>query len=221
MGKGAVRRAPPSASAWPFAVGVVLVAYASALAQTPPEPIPVLAAEMEQTVLTPDGHSATTTATLLIAGSTVRVEPESSSGRTGYAEYHLYDFERKRLYRVFPDDRIYFDLVLSVPLAVRAFVEGWAPAPPEISVRAIPLKDDEIDGRPARLSLVERRVGRRPSLDYALVWNAVESQRLPIRVIYTQDGTRTVVVTYRHIENRSVDHGWFVVPEGFSNLSPF
>jgi hypothetical protein len=68
---------------------------------------------------------------------------------------------------------------------------------------------------------VERRVGKRPSLDYALVWNAVEPGRLPIRVIYTQDGTRTVVVTYRNIENQSVDPGWFVVPDGFSNLSPF
>ena len=102
-----------------MAGGLALASCEPAFAQTPPELVPVLAADMEQTVLTPDGHSSTTTTKLLIAGATVRVEPENSSGRTGYAEYHLYDFERKRLYRVFPDDRIYFDLPLSGPLAVR------------------------------------------------------------------------------------------------------
>jgi hypothetical protein len=208
-------------SVWYVAGGLVLAVCVPAFAQAPLVPVPVLAADMEQTVLTPDGHSTTTTTKLFIAGSTVRVEPDTGSGRTGYAEYHLYDFEHKRVYRVFPDDRIYFDLTLTAPLAIRAFVEGWAPAPPEIRVRAIPLKDEEVEGRPARLSLVERRVGKRPSLDYALVWNAVEPERLPIRVIYTQDGTRTVVVRYRNIENQFVDPGWFVVPEGFLNLSPF
>ncbi len=181
----------------------------------------VVTADIEQTVVTPDGRATTTTTRLYLADAKARLEPESGSGRAGYAEFHLYDFERKRFYRVFPDDRIYFDIELSTPLALRAFVEGWAPQPPEVTVRSIPLKDEDLDGVPARLALVERRVGKHSMPDYALVWTAVAPRRLPLRVMYMQEGTRTVIVSYRDVESPALDPGRFSIPEGFSNLSPF
>jgi hypothetical protein len=208
-----------------FAVGVVLAGCLPATAQVSPpaaaDATVVVAADIAQTVLTPDGRATTTTTRLYLADAKARLEPESGSGRAGYAEFHLYDFERKRFYRVFPDDRIYFDIELSTPLAVRAFVEGWAPQPPEVTVRSIPLKDENLDGVPARLALVERRVGKHPMPDYAFVWTAVEPRRLPLRVMYMQEGTRTVIVSYRDVESPALDPGRFSIPEGFSNLSPF
>ena len=208
-----------------LAVGVVLAGCLPATAQgLPPaasDATAVVAADIEQTVLTMDGRATTTTTRLYLADAKARLEPDSGSGRAGYAEFHLYDFERKRFYRVFPDDRIYFDIELSTPLAVRAFVEGWAPQPPEVTVRSIPLKDDDLDGVPARLALVERRVGKHPTPDYALVWTAVAPRRLPLRVMYMQEGTRTVIVSYRNVESQAFDPGRFSIPEGFSNLSPF
>jgi hypothetical protein len=208
-----------------LALGLVFVMRLSATAQVSPpaasDATAVVAADIEQTVVTPDGRATTTTTRLYLADTKARLEPESGAGRAGYAEFHLYDFERKRFYRVFPDDRIYFDIELSTPLAVRAFVEGWAPQPPEVAVRSIPLKDDDLDGVPARLALLERRVGTHPTPDYALVWTAVAPRRLPLRVIYIQEGTRTVIVSYRNVESQAFDPGRFSIPEGFSNLSPF
>jgi len=208
-----------------LALGLVFVMRLAATAQVSPpaasDAAAVVAADIEQTVLTPDGRATTTTTKLYLADAKARLEPENGSGRAGYAEFHLYDFERKRFYRVFPDDRIYFDIELSTPLAVRAFVEGWAPQPPEVTVRSIPLKDDDLDGVPARLALVERRVGKHPTPDYALVWTAVAPRRLPLRVMYMQEGSRTVIVSYRNVESQAFDPGRFSIPEGFSNLSPF
>jgi hypothetical protein len=213
------------ATAMCLVVGVVLAVRLPATAQVSPpaaaDATAVVAADIEQTVLTPDGRATTTTTRLYLADAKARLEPESESGRAGYAEFHLYDFERKRFHRVFPDDRIYFDIELSTPLAVRAFVEGWAPQPPEVTVRSIPLKDDDLGGVPARLALVERRVGKHPTPDYALVWTAVAPRRLPLRVIYMQEGTRTVIVSYRSMESQEFDPGRFAIPEGFANLSPF
>jgi hypothetical protein len=207
-------------------LGLALAVGLPATAQVSPpaasDATAVVAADIEQTVLTPDGRATTTTTRLYLADTKARLEPESGAGRAGYAEFHLYDFERKRFYRVFPDDRIYFDIELSTPLAVRAFVEGWAPQPPEVTVRSIPLKDDDLlDGVPARLALVERRVGTHPTPDYALVWTSVAPRRLPLRVMYMQEGTRTVIVSYRNVESQAFDPGRFSIPEGFSNLSPF
>lgn len=181
--------------------------------------IPVLTAEMEQQVMGAEGGSPTT-AKLFLSESVARVEPEFGSGRAGYAEYHLYDFARGRFYRVFHDDRIYFDLALSLPLALRAFIEGWAPAPKEAAVRDIPLKNDTVDGTAARLVLVERRIARGRAPDYAFVWRAADASRLPLKVIYAQDG-RTVMMSYRRIGEDSIDPARFAVPDGFSNLSPF
>jgi hypothetical protein len=94
-----------------LALGLVFVMRLSATAQVAPpvasDATAVVAADIEQTVLTPDGRATTTTTRLYLAGTKARLEPESGSGRAGYAEFHLYDFERKRFHRVFPDDRIY------------------------------------------------------------------------------------------------------------------
>jgi hypothetical protein len=85
----------------------------------------------------------------------------------------------------------------------------------------IPLKDDPIDGAPARLRLLERRAGRGPTVQYAFVWTSDPPGRLPLRVVYTQPGGHTVVLRYRNVQARSVDPATFVVPEDFVNLSPF
>lgn len=202
--------------------GVVALAGGVGRAQDPPAMVQALTAEMETQVLTSDGPSAPPmTAKLWVLDAAARIDPEFGADRAGYAEYHLYDFARSRFYRVFPDDRIYFDQALSLPLALRAFIEGWAPPPREVTERDIPLKKDVVDGLPARLVLAERRIGpsRRPA--YAFVWRAVDAARLPLRVIYTQDTARTVMVSYRRVATESLEAARFAVPEGFSNLNPF
>lgn len=213
-------------SAWGLGVGLFALCIDAASAQAPTEVptdlVPAIAAEVEQVVLAPDGHQVSVTMfTVLLADALARVEYEGTAGRSGYAEYHVYDFAHKRLYRVFPDDRIYFDGALSTALASKAHREGWAPQPAGMTVRTILLKDDPLDGLPAELTLVERNRGRGAAPDYALVWTTVPPGRLPTRVVYMQDGGQTVVLAYRRVESRAVDPSSFAVPDGFVNLTPF
>jgi hypothetical protein len=209
-------------SAWGLGFGLFALVVNGAAADAPTDPVRAIAAEVEQVVLAPDGRQVSvTTFTVLLADALARVQYESTAGRPGYAEYQVYDFDRKRLYRVFPDDRIYFETVLPAPLAFKAHREGWAPPPADLTVRMIPLKDDPVDGSPAALTLVERRRGRSGAPEYALVWTTVPPGRLPARVVYRQDGGQTVVFAYRRVESRVVDPSDFGVPDGFVNLSPY
>lgn len=207
--------------AWCLGVAVVVL-LASIAAAAPADRVPAFAAQVEQVVLVPDVREAAITRfTVLLAEARARVEYEAAtSGRPGYPEYQLYDFSRKRLYRVFPEDKIYFEVALSNSMAIKAYLEGWAPQPADLKVRTIPLKDDTVAGEPATLSLLERRRGGRAP-DYAFVWTAVPPGRFPLRVIYVQDGGQTVVLAYRSVESREVDASELSVPEPFVNLSPF
>ncbi len=207
--------------AWGGVAIALAVWTACAAGAEEPSPGVTEVAEIEQTVLLPDGSAITSRSRIALADAAARLEPESEAERSGYAEFHLYDFARKRFYRVFPEDRIYFDLGFSAPLAIRAFVEGWGPPPPEISVRTIPLTDVLVEGTSARLSLVERRLGRTSWPQYTLVWTATTPRRLPIRVVYWQEGGRTVIVSYRHATTEPLDADRFAVPDGFVNLTPY
>lgn len=208
--------------AWYLGVGLVVLSAAAAAEDAPDGAVPAVFAEIEQVVLSPEGRQVSmTTFTVLLADTRARVEYGSEPGRSGYAEYQIYDFSRMRLYRVFPDDRIYFEGALSAALAARAFVEGWGPQPRDLSVRTIPLKDDALSGEPTHLTLVERRSRRARAPAYTLVWTAVPPGRLPQRVVYTQEGGHTVVLTYRRVESRAIDASNVAVPDAFVNLSPF
>ncbi|HET8760995.1 MAG TPA: hypothetical protein VFN94_07995 [Nitrospiria bacterium] len=191
-------------------------------AQESPGTVPALAADLEQRVLSSDGSVVSvTTSSVLLTDAAARVESAGEPERAGYGEYHLYDFSRGRSYRIFPNDHIYFEAAWSSASAAKAFIEGWAPKPETWSVRMIPLKDDVLDGTPTHLSLLERRLKSGPAPAYAFVWNVVPAGRLPARVIYSQAGGQTVIVSYRRVESVRVDPSRFVVPAGFGNLSPF
>lgn len=209
-------------SAWTLCVGIVVLTAGAAAADEQPNAVSGLVADLEQTVLAPDGRPVSVTVSkLLLADSAARVEAASEPERAGYHEYQLYDFARGKLYRVFPDERIYFESALSPAAAATGFVEGWAPRPAGLAVRTIPLKDDPIDGAPARLELLEHRSGRGPSVQYAFVWRSDPPGRLPRRVVYTPPGGHTIVLGYRDVHVRSVDPAAFAVPNDFVNLSPF
>jgi hypothetical protein len=208
--------------AWSIGVALFTLSAAGASAEASGDTVSAVSAEVEQVLLAPDGRQTSVTKfTVLLADGRARVEVESAPGRSGYAEYQVYDFGRKRLYRVFPDDRIYFEEKLSPALADKVYVDGWAPRPEDLTVRTIVLKDDQIEGSTARLALVERRRGRGRVPAYALVWATVPPGSLPLRVVYVQDGGHTVVLVYRRVETRPVDAASLAVPDTFVNLSPF
>jgi hypothetical protein len=209
-----------NAGRWLVVLGCVAAMPVVASAQESPATVEGLAAEVEQRVVSPGGAMAVTTRTLLLVEGSARVESLGEPPRAGYAEYQLHDFVRGRVYRVLPNDQIYFEGAWSRGAASQGFLEGWAPRPADLAVRMISLKADELDGVPATLELMEYRFGAGAPA-YAFVWLGVPPGRLPLRVAYTQRGGQTVILSYRSVELRAVDPSSLSVPEGFVNLSPF
>ena len=207
-------------AAWLALILIGALPCAAGAADVPAE-LAAVRADLEYTVTTADGRGVPSRSKLLLAGMVARVEVETGSEQTDYAEFQLYDFERQKFVRVFPQERVYFDLSLSLPQAVRAWMDGWAPPPAGATVREIPMKDDDVEGVPARLSLIERRLRKDGPLRYAFVWRSVAPSPLPLRVIFNLDRSRTVTVRYRQVQALSVPPARFSIPEGFANLSPF
>ena len=200
-------------------IGIPPVVAASAA--DAPSGLATVRADLESTVMMADGRGTSTRSKLLLAGPVARMEVEAGSEQTDYAEFQLYDFERQKFARVFPNERVYFDLSLSLPQAVRVWMDGWAPPPADAMVREIPMKDDEVEGVPARLLLVERRLRKDGPVRYGFVWRSVAPSPLPLRVTFSLDRSRTAIVRYRHIETTVTPADQFAIPKEFANLSPF
>lgn len=209
-----------NAGGWVVAVGWFATLTVAASAQESPPTVEGLAAELEQRVVAPGGAVSVATRILVLVEGAARVESSGEPNRAGYAEYQLHDFARGRVYRVLPNDQIYFEGAWSRGAAAQAFLEGWGPRPADLATRRIPLKADDLDGMPASLELMEYQFGSGAPA-YAFVWSSVPPGRLPLRVAYTQRGGQTVIVSYRSVETRAVDPSSLSVPEGFVNLSPF
>ncbi len=171
-----------------------------------------------------DGRLITARTRYQRLGDRVRLDPEKASPE-GYEEHTLYDFEKNRLLRIFPQDRIYFEAALSPFTRQHAIREGWIDRERDRDARwrSIFLKDDTFEGYDCAIYLVERAPGgaggRRPT-EYSLVWEAKQLGRA-IRVVYPQGAGTTVIVEYRNPKVEPGDPKLFDPPEGYLNLSPF
>jgi len=160
----------------------------------------------------------------------VRFEPQPEEPDGIYNEIQLYDFEHQKIRRVFLDDRIYFLVELTGSARMKAMRDGWIPWKdlPMIKRRKIRLKEDFVNDHPCILYLQERKsevpVDKKStaaSLEYSLIWEAINLQGLPVRIIYFLPNQRTVVVDYKNMKLADLDPPLFNPPEGFLNLSPF
>lgn len=163
-------------------------------------------------------------------GSRIRLEPKGEEGADGYKEAQIYDFDRLKMYRVFPGDRIYFESDLTKNSRLKAMQDGWIPweDDPQIQRRKIRLKEDMINDYSCILYLQERRreisTGRKSTTiltEYSLVWEAHDLKSFPVRIIYFPTSRRIVIVDYKNVVHQKLETSLFRPPEGFLNLNPF
>ena len=172
------------------------------------------------------GSSHITQARITRLGKQVRFEPKPEGG-----EFHIYDYEHQRFYRIFPKDKIYFTVSLTQREITRAYQQGLLPAdePSPLQVQRIKLTETSIDGHPTILYLVGKKntpshQGKKKTpttLHYSFVWEAQDLQNLPIRIVDTQADGTTTVIEYLNIREEETDLSLFSPSAEYQNLSPY
>ncbi|MCI0528144.1 MAG: hypothetical protein L0Y56_11965 [Nitrospira sp.] len=188
-------------------------------------------AEFTSTLIFKDKGHTLLSGRIFASPPLVRFEPQPEEPDRAYNEVQLYDFEQKKMRRVFLDDRIYFQIELTEKARMKAMRDGWIPWKdlPTIKRRKIMLKKDFVNDHPCILYLQERRsevpVDNQKtsvvSLEYSLVWEAIDLKGLPVRIIYFPPNQSIVVVDYKNMKLADLGPPLFNPPEGFLDLSPF
>lgn len=181
-----------------------------------------ITANLDSTLTLFDGRNVTFSGKYYRHERKVRFEPERGSGLR--KEVEVLDFGRKVLYRIFPDDKIYFEIRLSSSRLNKMVREGWVPTPEEWKEERILLREIVLEGHQAKLYLlVQRRPsvrGEEPRADHALLWMEKEFE-VPLRLVYTDPQGHPVMINFREIALGPIDAALFKPPPNYSNLSPF
>jgi hypothetical protein len=213
----------------------VIFLSSSVLAQAvPAETAPPVALDFTAdyifTIIFGDKEKSVTHGKIYVSPPRIRVEPHPEKGGSGYSEYLLYEFKERKMQRIFPKERIYFETDITERNWLKAMRDGWIPWEdfPKIERRKIKLKEDMANGHPCILYLQERKAeiprGKEAPLiqkEYILRWEATDLKNLPVRVVYFLQPGNTVIVDYNNVKVEEFILSFFAPPEGFLNLSPF
>lgn len=170
-------------------------------------------AQVQTTVLHPNGHKILFSGKYFQNGSKVRFEPGGSE------EIDLYDFSESKERRLFPADRIYFESLLTPARLIKAVIEGWTPAAPQHQERRIFLRNGAFNGKEAALFLIT--LLEKGETRYALRWVTADESAFPLQVIYPSRGYETVIVHFNDIRTEPFDPALFDPPADYLNLNPF
>lgn len=193
----------------------------------PSEPLPRPAYEMDFRISTylKSGEIHVSETRIIRHKRLVRFEPTADE-----EEVHIFDYDQKIFYRVFPGEKIFFTHPISRMETAWAYQQGIIfdsrQNPP--SRNKIKLKETKIQGHPSILYLIGKEIppsspaeGDKPEFHYSLVWEAQDLSTMPIKIAdRAPDGTITVI-EFLNIVERTPDPSLFSPPGGFLHLSPF
>ncbi len=185
-----------------------------------PKP-PSLVAELTTVLIDRAGHTSQSTARLFRLGNKVRIE----SHRTNPIEVAVYDYDILKQFRIYEDDRMFFENQIPESVYARALREGLVSAADglEIEYERIPLRSDMFDGHPTQIVLQLRWVkGKRDGgVDYTLLWEAEDLNRIPLRIAYHLPNYGLRIVEYHSVRIEPVDETLMKTPRGFVSMSPY
>lgn len=149
-----------------------------------------------------------------------------------YEDVYIYDYVKRKQYRVILSDRIYFETTISQSGLVEAQREGLMPLEeyPNVEVEKSKLAETTFDGHPCRLYLQVRSLTategskqkkERLAVEYTLLWEATDLGNLPVRIVYTGPDYITKIIEYRNVRIEPVDASLLQPPKGFPSLTPF
>ena len=183
--------------------------------------VPGISARLVTTLILHDGRQVRSSGKFYRYQNKVRFEPDGNPGLT--AEIELLDFDRSTLYRLIPEDRIYFESRLSPARIDKSVRESWIPIPKGWREDRILLRDDVWEGRPARIYLQIQRMpstGKIGPARYALLWTERDSG-VPLRVVYTDPQSHPIMVDFKNLALGALDQNLFSPPPDYANLNPY
>lgn len=178
-----------------------------------PAPPPAALADLTLTLHSPYYAPITARGRFYQTGSMIRYEPEGSE------EFDLYDLERQEEIRLFPKDKIYFQVRLGPARLVKAIQEGWLPAPAPYKERRILLREGRIKEREGRLYLILLELKEKRW--HSLRWVTADKTESPLQVIYPASDYETVIAEYGGLRTEPADPALFKPPSDFLSVNPY
>jgi hypothetical protein len=140
-------------------------------------------------------------------------------------EITIFDYERRKEYRLYDDDRIYFESELSNTVFFKARREELIEADegPNVEVAQHLLGEMIWDGHPCEIVLKVRTLKREgpPVYDYTLLWKALDLDRRTVQVAYYRTARMIIIVEYRNAKQSTLDPALFEPPRDYLNLTPY
>ncbi len=158
--------------------------------------------------------------------------PDGQRQAGPYEDVYIYDYVKRKQYRVILSDKIYFETTISQSGLIEAQREGLMPLEeyPNVVVEKSKLAETTFDGRPCRLYLQVRSLmaaegsnqkKKRLAVEYTFLWEATDLGNQPVRIVYTDPDYITKIIEYRNARIEQVDASLFQPPKSFPSLSPF
>ncbi|MBI3803158.1 MAG: hypothetical protein HY282_05285 [Nitrospirae bacterium] len=179
----------------------------------PPAPPPATTADLTLTLHSPYHAPITAKGRFYRSGLSIRYEPE------GTEEFDLYDLTRREEIRLFPRDKIYFQIRLGPARLIKAIQEGWLPPPAPYKETRILLNEGSLKGRDARLYLV--LLEEKEKRWHSLRWVTADASEIPLQVIYSASDYETVIAEYSALQTEPVDPDRFKPPSDFLSVNPY
>lgn len=147
-------------------------------------------------------------------------------------EIYIYDYTKRKQYRLIPSGKIYFETVIPQSGLIEAHREGLVSLqePLNVETKKLKLAETIFDGHPCQLYLQIRSLmsgegskqkRKRLAVDYTLLWEAADLENLPVRILYTSPDYITKTIEYRNARIEQMDASLFQPPKDFRSLSPF
>jgi len=194
---------------------------ASAGSDSPPE-VPAVSARFVFTLIPHEGQPVTYGGTFYRYQDTVRFEPDTAPGKD--TEIQLIDAEHQLFYRIFPQEKIYFEQRLTPAQRYKAVQEGWVRPPESWREEKVRLKEDSWEGHPADLYFQTRTLSASKASaaqkDYSFVWLERESN-IPLRLAYVDAQSHPIIVEFRSLKVAPMDPRLFRPPSDYSSLNPY
>jgi len=161
-------------------------------------------------------------------GDMVRVE-EEASGIEGNPGVRIYDFQKKKLYTIMLDIRLYMEQDIGIERDHLLFE-----IPPEKryagekDVKVVKTKEGEEILQDRKVSRYEVKVIRKGAkgkedqiLERYLLWVAEDQDSMPLRYeFYLPDQTKRII-RFTDIKTGPLDPSLFSIPEGYKAVSPY
>jgi IMP dehydrogenase/GMP reductase len=186
------------------------------------------------TFVNPSGTEVKLSMKVYIDGEKVRVE-EDAKQIEGNPGVHIYDFEKKRVYTILDDIKLYMEDTLSVPKeavlqeeqdpqTLKKYTEAK-----DIRVEKNRKEDVPIQGHPTthhEIKIVQKKTQSDGTVEEKVLenyatWVREDLGNMTVRYEFEFSNKSRKVVEYLDIETQDFDPGLFKVPEGYVRVQPY